>query len=783
MSNVQAADPRRPRTLHISRSFTRLESPKKNPDSPSRSRASTIQTPTIHTVPEARDIRLTLNDGADPRGGDIFERTEDDDEHPVPELAKATEGEAEAPQTFDQLPIEIRSLSERFLKSLGAKVHVTPLTIDTIADLFQDFYVKSESHIETHIATLATRLSREKSATASVSSKSPILSKGGKRGTSTADSGSPADATEQQMLTASEVTERRKARRLLDLKRIALEEAVERGICEKVYDRIYRHRSADDEERDAKLRSKTAALELVGIGLKELHVNIKPSSSDDSDEANNPERKVYELLAPARESLQRMDDEHYPLGKLQRLTEAHKAIVETLSHVFPSSSSADEVLPTLIYTLITSPPDKINVISNLHFVQLFRAHNRVDGEAAYCLVNLEAAISFLETVDLSSLRADEVPEGPGKTSSRPQTPVREDFKHVGKDESAAPGQPSSPRALTPGLTPESAISSDLDPGSAIKPLPSPASLAGIPRPAFGQRRLSSMIQAQAERIEASREELISSADHAFDAINSTLENSFKFLFGRLKEQQDHAVAGQESPLVVPKTLEDARKLVSSPTLDPADDTNSISGRSSINEITASDGTDDPLSESGKAQNNMLTLVAGRLRERSVDSNRSMGSGKRVSFAEKGGQAPDRLVATSAATTAASAADSVGNLMHSLNPLKSFAVPSFGRFGRSASTTTSPAISTPTTEKNKQLDQGSEATKATETNDQDNTAAKVQPEQDLSALEALAQLRKTKPPVRKFMDVKDVKDLRIGEVEDLLKDYRRLAEAIREALSS
>ena len=37
-----------------------------------------------------------------------------------------------------------------------------------------------------------------------------------------------------------------------------------------VYSRIWRHRSTEDGERDEKLRSRTAALSVVGIGLKEL---------------------------------------------------------------------------------------------------------------------------------------------------------------------------------------------------------------------------------------------------------------------------------------------------------------------------------------------------------------------------------------------------------------------------------------------------------------------------------------------------------------------------------
>ena len=226
------------------------------------------------------------------------------------------------------------------------------------------------------------------------------------------------------MLTASEVADRRKARRLLEIKRLALEEAVEKAVCEKVYNRIYKHRSTDDDARDEKLRSRTAALALVGIGLKELHVDT-PTNQDVRKATEEKEDEIHQSLAPARDALQKMDDEHHPLGKLQHLTDAHKAIVETLSEIFPSSSSADEILPTLIYTLITSPPEGINVVSNLNFIQRFRTASKVDGEAAYCLVNLEAAISFLETVDLSSLRADEMPEGPPKSSSNPATPTIE----------------------------------------------------------------------------------------------------------------------------------------------------------------------------------------------------------------------------------------------------------------------------------------------------------------------------------------------------------------------
>ncbi|KAI5239101.1 hypothetical protein E4T42_08789 [Aureobasidium subglaciale] len=738
MSNSSSPkQPPRPRPLHVSRSFTRLEAnPESLPPSPSRARASTIQ-----TIPEAKDIASFSH-------GDVFESVDEE---------KAEEPTVNVPATWDQLPIEIRSLSERFFKSLSVKTHANPLNIDTISELFQDFYEQAESHISTHIATLSTRLSREKSPSRSAATKALGNTLKGRK-QSAEQAVSPNGQGEQQMLTASEVADRRKARRDLEIKRLALEEAVERAVCEKVYDRIYRHRSADDEERDAKLRSRTAALSLVGIGLKELHVDIEPAKGNGlpTDEKDLHD-EIFKLLAPARDHLRRMDDHHYPLGKLQMLTEAHKSIVETLSRIFPSTSSADEVLPTLIYTLMTSEPETINVISNLHFVQHFRARAKVDGEAAYCLVNLEAAISFLETVDLSSLRADEAPQG----GQHPET------RH---ERSTDLGRPSSPRALAPGLTTTSAISSDISPGdTSIRPLPSQAALETPSRPGLTQRRFSSLIQAQAERIEAGRDELMNSADQAFDAINSTLENSFKFLFGRMKEQ---GAGTSDSPIVMPRTLEDARKLVSSPPLVPID------SHPNFAESLSASPTADPLT-TPRTDNTMLNLVGGRLRERSVDSNRSAGSGKRVIFAEK----PNLALTNngiSSALPSQSAVESMGNLMNSINPLSRFG--GFGKFGRSASasgssTPTTPAASTAAmAEKTKQLGHIPESEKS------DGTSA-VQPEPDLDALEALALLKKATPPIQKFVEAKNAQDLRIKDVDELLKDYQRLAALINETINT
>lgn len=774
---MSAAEARngRPKALHASRSFTRMESPSSNPSSP-RKRASTIQVSGIPSIPEARPIdHSPERSGKSPRK-DVFEQ--EDDEHATPE--PDTPGpELQLPSKMDELPIEIKSMTERFLDSLSAKVHPAPLTADTLSDMFQDFYERAASQIGIHISALASRIGRRHETAPSKTGKGRA-----RAGSNAKRTGSPASGSGGEMLTVSEVEDRKKARKLLELKRVALEEAVERTVCEKVYDRIYKHRTTDDDARDEKLRSRTAALSLVGIGLKELHMDHDPAKEQIRETAEEKEEEIHALLTPARDALQKMDDEQYPLGKLQHLTAAHKTIVESLSQLFPSSSSADEILPTLIYTLITSPPEGINAVSNLNFIQRFRAQGKVDGEAAYCLVNLEAAISFLETVDLSSLRADEAPEGPPKSNSRPSTPI--------SAEKPTPLHPASKSKVNPEITSESAVSTDKATPETSKPLASalPPSTA-TPRPGLQHRRLSSMVQAQADRFEASRDNFLNVADKMYDSINGTLENSMKSIFGRFKEQ----IPDSNSSL--PKTLEEARQLVSPPPITTPEDEFplNLSGRSSPG--------DDPLSTTSTSkppsENKMLDLLGGRPkapslrdRDRSVDStNSTTSSHKRVAFTSSTTANSTIKPAPNIHNkpTADEPLQSAANFITGLNPLNRFSVPvpSFPmRFGRSVSAS-QPSTPAPAEASSKQLGDIVESPAAINGADEAGlekvrSRADEEGESDLNAAEALAELRGIKPPRKRFLEVSSASELKIGEVEELLGEYRRLAKAIGEAIA-
>lgn len=619
----------------------------------------------------------------------------------------------------------------RFVESLTAKVYAEPPSIEMLSNLFQDFYVKASSHISTHVATLALRIDRgstfgqESSRLAAQPITKQVVRKSSKESVASLDS-----TVERQMLTASEVAERKKTRKLLEYKRLALEESVERRACEKVYDKLWRHKSTLDDVRDEKLRSKTAALALVGIGLKDLGIEL-------DQHGTSIEEDIRDLLAPAREELTRMNHERTPLGKLQRLTNAHKTIVDTLSTIHPASSSADEILPTLIYTLITSPPEGINIISNLSFVERFRTASKVDGEAAYCMTNLEAAIVFLENVDLASLREDELPQGPPKTPSRPETPAR---------------SLQAPRAtVSTGHSPSGSVSEKHDGQHVSSMMPPPSKAATVisarspsgqlsqaphpPASPLHQRRISNLLNPPAKAIGAANDAVRNTAEEGFKNISSTLDNSFKFLFGRLKE---HGTGDAEDSM--PQTLEDARKLVSQSLLSE--------------EGTGSETS--PLAErcsehTTQRDDKLLNLIGGRAastgRDRSVDSVHSSGSGRRSASAALN---PADSTPTSTTPNNSESAKSLGSSFNPLSHLGSAFGGGFKAFGR------------PT---------------------QALTASHSAEKELLPALTASATASNAaeppaiNPPIQRFVDLNDAGDMTVRDVSALLRDYQRLAKVV------
>ena len=69
-----------------------------------------------------------------------------------------------------------------------------------------------------------------------------------------------------------------------------------------------------------------------------------------------------------------------------------------------SASSADLILPLLIFLVVQYNPPRL--ISNLLFLQRFRAESLVQSQASYCATNIEAVIAFCQSVDIAALGLD-----------------------------------------------------------------------------------------------------------------------------------------------------------------------------------------------------------------------------------------------------------------------------------------------------------------------------------------------------------------------------------------
>ena len=254
--------------------------------------------------------------------------------------------------------------------------------------------------------------------------------------------------------------------------------------------------------------------------------------------------------------------------------------------------------------------------------------------------------------------------------------------------------------------------------------------------------------------------------------SSTLDNSFKFLFGRLKEQQESIDPTSNGEVVLPRTLDDARRLVEPKLIN--EDEDPVSGASSVAEHQLDGPLENNLkSLTSKSEEKLLGLIAGRkeARDRSADSAQSSGSGKRVAFATNVGPGnpasqniSTKMQHISESPATSSPMESMRNLGNSLNPLKGFTgMGGLRAFGRSASSSSNPTgSSSETVEKPSGKAQG-----------QSNSEKEATPNG------LVASKTKIEPPIERFLVLTDEKELRIGEVGELLKDYKRLADKLHD----
>lgn len=390
------------------------------------------------------------------------------------EDAKDREQKGNKPDCKDDedLPPKLMAIVERFLVSLQEPRYASPLSGDDISGLYQDFYEKFYQAAAAYL-------------------------KG---------SGTNTPASIQPMETFSEIAEKKKEREKRPLKIRHYTEMAEALACSRVYSKIFTLSFSGDSDTAANnlIHSRIAVLRQIPVTL--VHLDLNEVKED----------QLYPLLKGAGSELHKMDESDTPAAKLECLLRAHRVLVATLSsQLAGTSSSADLILPALIYTFIYY--DIPNLWLNLQFMNRFRNKRYLQGEHLYCLTNFEAAVGFLNTVTLQVLGIDasEVPENVDTS------PLSQTLPSGQKDKDKTDVKTEGGRLGTPG-------------------------------PEKGNRSRSSSSAKRMASILSSSE----LADQSLKTLGSTIGSigsSYKYLVGKFsheKQKTDY-----------PATLEEARKVI------------------------------------------------------------------------------------------------------------------------------------------------------------------------------------------------------------------------------
>lgn len=126
-----------------------------------------------------------------------------------------------------------------------------------------------------------------------------------------------------------------------------------------------------------------------------------PKSRPSAGTAKTSRKQVQSFLNFAQSELCKMNQYKAPRDKLICVLNCCKVIFGLMRHVASGEEGADTFIPFLIYVVIKANPE--HLVSNLQYIQRFRNPEKLSGEGGYYLSSLTAAISFIETLDASSL--------------------------------------------------------------------------------------------------------------------------------------------------------------------------------------------------------------------------------------------------------------------------------------------------------------------------------------------------------------------------------------------
>ncbi|KAI9458194.1 hypothetical protein BJY52DRAFT_1119786 [Lactarius psammicola] len=171
-------------------------------------------------------------------------------------------------------------------------------------------------------------------------------------------------------------------------------EGVEKLVMNRLYDYTFTPQIAhsnpprpimtDDLERDHVLSQRIA---LFGW-IEPLHLDVPTAEGSNG------------FLLFAQQELVKINHYKAPRDKLICILNCCKVIFGLIRHL-NSEESADTFVPILIFVVLKANPE--HLLSNVEFINRFRNPTKLQSEAGYYLSSLMGAVSFIETMDHTSL--------------------------------------------------------------------------------------------------------------------------------------------------------------------------------------------------------------------------------------------------------------------------------------------------------------------------------------------------------------------------------------------
>ncbi|KZT69321.1 hypothetical protein DAEQUDRAFT_669973 [Daedalea quercina L-15889] len=142
--------------------------------------------------------------------------------------------------------------------------------------------------------------------------------------------------------------------------------------------------TVDDLERDRVLSQRIALFKWI----EPKHLDIPEGEGSEG------------FMMFAQQELLKVNHYKAPRDKLICILNSCKVIFGLLRHLH-KEESADTFVPMLIYVVLKANPP--NLLSNMEFISRFRNPAKLQSEAGYYLSSLMGAVSFIETMDHTSL--------------------------------------------------------------------------------------------------------------------------------------------------------------------------------------------------------------------------------------------------------------------------------------------------------------------------------------------------------------------------------------------